>query len=138
MATLSRHTKDDYLDQVKAFPLTSIKNEKHLRNAQKVLDALLAQPRLTKGELEYVDALSDLVLIYENVHHAIPTPSDAVLLRHLLEARGITPAELHRQTGVANSTLSAILAGKRGFAKDTISKLATYFKVGKGLFATNF
>lgn len=138
MATLSQHTKDDYLEQVKSFPLTSIKDDKHLRHAQKVLDALLAQPRLTKGELEYVDALSDLVLIYENAHHAIPVPSDADLLRHLLEARGITPAELHRHTGVANSTLSAILAGKRGFAKDTISKLAAYFKVDKGLFVANF
>jgi HTH-type transcriptional regulator / antitoxin HigA len=138
LATLSRHAKDDYLAQVQAFPLTSIKDEKHLQKAQEVLDAILAKPRLSKGELEYVDALSDLVLMYENVHHQIPAPSDAELLRHLLEARGITPSELHRQTGVANSTISAILAGKRGFAKDTINKLSAYFKMDKGLFAANF
>lgn len=138
MATLSQRTKDDYLECVKAFPLTSIKDEKHLHKTQAMLDELLAKPKLSKGEIEYVDALSDLVLIYENAHHAIEAPSDADLLHHLLEARGITPADLHRETGVPNSTISAILAGKRGFAKETIGKLAAFFKVDKGLFAANF
>ncbi len=118
--------------------MTSIKNEQHLRKAQAVLDRVLTKSRLTKGELEYVDALSDLVLIYENTHHAIPAPSDADLLQHLLEARGITPTELHRLTGVANSTISAILSGKRGFAKETINRLAAYFQIDKGFFAANF
>jgi HTH-type transcriptional regulator/antitoxin HigA len=138
MATLSQHAKDDYLQQVMSFPLTSIKDEKHLGKAQAVLDKILAKPRLTKGELEYVDALSDLVLIYENAHHAIPAPSDAAMLRHLLEARELTASDLHRETGIAHSTISAILSGKRGFAKDTIAKLAAFFKVDKGLFAANF
>jgi HTH-type transcriptional regulator / antitoxin HigA len=138
MATLSQHAKDDYLRKVALFPLTSIKDEKHLRKAQAVLDSILAKSRLTKGELEYVDALSDLVLIYENAHHAIPAPSDADMLRHLLESRGLNASDLHRETGIAHSTISAILSGKRGFAKDTINRLASFFKVDKGLFAANF
>jgi len=102
MATkLAGRTRDDYLELVRKFPLTSIKDEAELKRAQAVMDRLLAQGPLRRGQLTYLDALSDLVMAYENTHHAIPAPSDADMLRHLMEAKGVSQKELHEATGIA-------------------------------------
>ena len=102
------------------------------------MDDILKTARLTKGAIEYIDALSDLVMAYDNTHHVIPAPSDADLLRHLMDARGIRQSELHEATGIAMSTISEILSARRCFSKETIAKLAAYFKIEKGMFAANF
>jgi HTH-type transcriptional regulator / antitoxin HigA len=138
MRTLTQSERDDYFALVKKFPLTAIRSEAELRVAQKVLDDILAMGRLKKGAVEYVDALSDLVMAYDNAHHRIPAPSDADLLHHLMEARGITQTQLHEATGIALSTISAVLSGKRSFTKEVIARLSAYFRVDKGMFAANF
>ena len=88
------------------FPLASIKSEGHLAQAQRVIDRLLAKGRFNAGEATYLDALSDLVASYEDERHAIAPASDADMLRHLLDAKGISPAELSREMGIAKSSLS--------------------------------
>jgi HTH-type transcriptional regulator / antitoxin HigA len=139
MRTLTRNQRDDYFALVQRFPLTSIRSESELRVAQKVVDEILKmEQRPTRGTIEYLDALSDLIMAYENTHHVIPAPSDADLLRHLIEARGITQTELHEATGIAMSTISEVLSGRRRFSKEIIARLSAYFKVDKGLFAANF
>ena len=59
------------------------------------------------------------------------------MLRHLMEARGITQAQLHRDTGIAKSTLSEMLAGRKAFTRQIIRKLAVYFRVDVGILAAN-
>ncbi|ETF08422.1 LexA family transcriptional regulator [Pseudomonas moraviensis] len=52
------------------------------------------------------------------------------VLRALLDQHGISPTELHRRTGVPQSTLSRILSGKIVDPSDKhISKIAEYFNV---------
>ena len=52
------------------------------------------------------------------------------VLRALLDQHGISPTELHRRTGVPQSTLSRILSGKIVDPSDKhISKIAEYFAV---------
>jgi HTH-type transcriptional regulator/antitoxin HigA len=87
---LKGKSRDSYLELVLDFPLASIKSDSHLAQAQSVMDRLLARGKLDEGAETYLDALSDLVGAYEDEHHAIAPASDADLLRHLLEARGIT------------------------------------------------
>ena len=54
----------------------------------------------------------------------------ASVLRALLDQHGISPTELHRRTGVPQSTLSRILSGKIVDPSDKhISKIAEYFAV---------
>jgi HTH-type transcriptional regulator/antitoxin HigA len=77
-----------YLNLVQAFPLASIKSENLLQEAFQVMDRLLARGELDEGAQMYLDALSDLVAIYEDQHHQIDPPSDGAMLRHLLEAKG--------------------------------------------------
>lgn len=120
-----------------AFPLASIKSDKHLEEAQKVMDWLLARGKLDGGQAMYLDALSDLVAAYEDVHHAIEPASDADMLRHLMEARKVAQVKVSRDTGIAKSTISEVLAGKKPFSKRMIRKLADYFHVDVTVLAAN-
>ncbi len=63
--------RDSYLELVLAFPLSSIRSDAHLDEAQQVLDRLLAKGKLDEGDQTYLDALSDLVADYEDRHHGI-------------------------------------------------------------------
>ncbi len=130
--------RDSYLGLVTAFPLASIKSEEQLQEAQKVMDRLLARGELDAGEEMYLDALGDLVATYEDEHYPIEAASDAEMLRHLMEAKGITQAQLSRETAVAKSTISEILAGNKPFSRQVIRKLADYFQVDASVLAANF
>lgn len=129
--------RDSYLDLVLAFPLASIKSDDHLEESQKVMDRLLAKDRLDHGEEMYLDALSDLVASHEDEHHVIEPAADADMLRHLMEAKGVSQVQLHRDTHIAKSTISEILAGKKPFSRQTIRKLADYFNVDGSVLAGN-
>lgn len=120
-----------------AFPLASIRSDEHLDEAQQVMDRLLAKGELDHGAETYLDALSDLVAVYEDQQHAIEPASDADLLRHLLEAKGVTQAQLSQAAGIAKSTISEVLAGKKPFSRQMIRKLADYFKVDVSVLASN-
>jgi HTH-type transcriptional regulator/antitoxin HigA len=142
MATKSKYglkgkDRDSYLELVLAFPLASIKSEEHLEAAQGVMDRLLTKGELDHGEEMYLDALSDLVAAYEDGHHAIEPASDADMLRHLMEAKGVSQMQLSRDTGTAKSTISEVLAGKKPFSRQMIRKLADYFKVDVSVLAAN-
>jgi HTH-type transcriptional regulator/antitoxin HigA len=134
---LKGKSHDSYLELICAFPLSSIQNDEHLHEAQKVMDNLLAKGELDAGEETYLDALSDLVGVYEDEHHAIPPASDADMLRHLLEAKAITQAQLSQETGIAKSTISEVLSGKKPFSRQLIRKLAAFFKVEVSVLAGN-
>jgi HTH-type transcriptional regulator/antitoxin HigA len=135
---LKGRIRDSYLKLVRSFPLASIRSERQFRSAQDVIDKLLAKGRLNAGEVAYIDALSDLVATYEDEHYDLPAASDADMLRHLLEAKGVSQAELCRATGIAASVVSEVLSGKRPFSKDVVSKLSRYFNVDKSVLAANF
>lgn len=130
--------RDSYLELVMAFPLASIKSDEQLQEAHRVMDQLLARGGLDDGEEMYLDALSDLVAAYEDEHYAIEPASDAEMLRHLMEAKGVTQAQLSRDTAIPKSTISEILAGKKLFSRQIIRKLADYFRVDASILATNF
>ena len=130
--------KDSYLELVVDFPLASIKSDEHLSEAQKIMDSLLARGTLNEGEETYLDALSDLVGAYEDEHHSIEPASDADMLQHLLRAKGITQAQLSRDTDLPKSTISEVLKGKKRFSRQMIHKLAEYFKIDVSVLAANF
>lgn len=133
---LKGQDRASYLELVLAFPLSSIRSDEHLEEAQKVMDRLLAK-ELDDGEETYLDALSDLVGVYEDEHHTIEPASDADMLRHLLDAEGVTQAQLSQEAGIAKSTISEVLAGKKPFSRQMIRKLAEFFKVDVSVLAGN-
>lgn len=129
--------RDAYLELVMRFPLASVGSEDHLEEAQKVIDQLLAKHKLNYGEEMYLDALSDLVASYEDEHHPIAPASDADMLRHLMDAKGVNQAQLSREAGIAKSTVSEVLAGKKDFTRKIIRKLADYFSVDVSVLSAN-
>ncbi|HMF18486.1 MAG TPA: helix-turn-helix domain-containing protein [Gemmataceae bacterium] len=132
-----RKIAGSYLKLDLIFPLVSIKSETQRFAAQAMIDQLLAKGKLHKSEESYLDALSNLVEAYEDVHFPIAPASDADMLRHLMEAKGITQAELHRQAGIPRSTISEILAGKKPFSRNVIRSLADLFQVDASVLASN-
>jgi HTH-type transcriptional regulator/antitoxin HigA len=114
-----------------------IKSDEHLANAEKVMDRLLAKGELDYGGETYLDALSDLVAAYEDEHHGIEPASYADMLRHLLQAKGLTQAQLSRDTAIPKSTISEVLAGKKRFSRQMIRKFADYFRVDVSVLAAN-
>ena len=127
-------TEDRYLDLVRRFPLRPLRTEAELDAAIAVIDGLLDRPTLTAPEQDYLDVLGDLVERYEDKHHPINNVSDAGLLEHLIEAKGVTQAAVARATGIAESRLSEVLRGKRQLTRAQITKLAAYFQVAPAVF----
>jgi HTH-type transcriptional regulator/antitoxin HigA len=125
---------DRYLELVRQFPLRPIRSDEELARAIAVIDSLVDRDELGQDEEDYLDVLGDITEKYEAEHHPMPPVSDADMLRYLIEARGTTQAKVAEETGIAESTISAILAGKRGLNRRHIEVLARYFKVKPGVF----
>ena len=136
-ASVKGKLRDSYLDLIRKLPLASIEAEEHLEEAQEMIDSLLSKSALDAGEEMYLEALSDLVALYEDEAHPIPPASDADMLRHLIEAKCETQAGVARGTGIPRSTISEILSGKRPISRANIGKLAAYFGMDAGVLAAN-
>lgn len=100
-----------------------------------VVDSLIDQDELSAPEQDYLDVLSDLIEAYEDEAVPIKPVGDAEMLRALIEAKGVTQAQAAKGAGIAESTVSEVLAGKRKLNRTQIGKLARYFHVGPGAFA---
>src|SRR5437870_6402521 len=114
---------DRYLELVRRFPLRPIRSDKELDQATRVLDSLLDRASLEPEEKDYLDVLSDQIDRYEDTHVEIPRASDAEVLQHLLEASGVTQAEVATGAGISESTISEVLSGKRALNRQHIGKL---------------
>lgn len=95
----------------------------------------MVQDTLTAAEADDLAVLSDRVAPYEAMTHAIPLPSDADLLQHLLDARGVTPPEVAQATGIGAAPLAAGLAGTHHLTREQIDTLARYFQVASSVLA---
>jgi HTH-type transcriptional regulator/antitoxin HigA len=135
MAVAHKKKRDLYFELVQAFPLRRLRADDELVEAIEIIDSLLDKGALSKPEQDYLDVLSDLVEKYEAAEHPMPPVSDAAMLRHVLEAKEVPQAEVARATGIDESTLSLVLAGKRNLSRSHIGKLAHYFGVQPGAFA---
>jgi len=79
-----------------------------------------------------LDLVGELVEDYDASHHAIEASEPREVLRYLIELRGLRQGDL--ADIVAQSNLSAILAGKRRISARLAGKLARYFKVSPAVF----
>lgn len=137
MATLNRrgNVSDPYFELVFRFPLRPIRSDEELDEAVRMVDSLLDRRGLAPEEEDYLDVLGDLIERYESEAHPTAPVSDAEMLRHLIEAKGVAQTELAEATGIADSTISEVLKGKRSLNRGHIGKLAKYFAVSPDVFA---
>lgn len=126
----ARAMTDDYFALVRRCPLKHIRDDAGLRAAHAMVDELTRIPegRLTSGQAEYLEALGDLVSVYEA--DALRDMTSGVagldLLRHLLDENDMSASDLgrligHRELG------SKILRGERQITRDHAAKLAGRF-----------
>jgi HTH-type transcriptional regulator/antitoxin HigA len=124
-----------YLKLIRRFPLRPIRTDEDLDRAIAMVDSLGARIRdLTPDERDYLDVLADLVEKYETERFPEPEVDPLAMIRELIAARGITQADVARETGIAESMLSEILKGRRSMGRKTIATLSRFFHVDPGVF----
>ena len=79
-----------------------------------------------------LELAGDLVSRYEQEQHAIEPVSPNDTLRFLMESRGLKQEDL--KAIVAQSNLSAILAGKRKISATMAGKLGKFFGISPAVF----
>ena len=124
---------DEYLALVRAFPLAHIRDDAHLDAAVAVINRLLDKGDRSPAEEMYLDALTDLVETYEEVHVAIPARSGVDALRFLMEANDLRQVDLVPVLG-RKSLVSEVLSGKRPLTLTHVKKLADYVRVSPAVF----
>ncbi|MEN6404849.1 MAG: helix-turn-helix domain-containing protein [Thermoguttaceae bacterium] len=137
MTTATRKSKvnDPYLELVRRFPLRPLRSDRELNAAVKMVDSLLDRKDLATEESDYLEVLGDLIEQYETEAHPIAPVSDKEMLRHLIEAKGVSQTRIANATNIANSTISEVLSGKRSLNRDHIAKLSRFFGVSPNVFA---
>src|SRR4051812_20117776 len=114
---------DTYFALVRQFPLTPIRDGAHFDEAEAFIHFLLRR-HLDEGEQQYLDALTVLVSAYDDEDCPLPEAPVQDVLRELMRANGYSQTKLAKATGIAQSTISAVLSGERALAKDHMVKLA--------------
>lgn len=130
-----RRKLDRYLALVQAFPLRPLRDDDELLEASAIIDSLLDKNKLMAEERDYLHVLGNLVEEYEDEHHDIPPLRDSDMLRHLIESNQLKQVELARETGIVETTISAVLSGKRTLTREQIGKLSQYFRVPVQVFS---
>ena len=103
---------DRYLELVRENPLRVLHGEEEYQSAIAMLDRLSDRGNgRTSDETEYLLALAVFVDKYEEEHHAVPPASGVDMLRYLIETHQKTQSDVAAGTGLADSTVSDILAG---------------------------
>jgi HTH-type transcriptional regulator / antitoxin HigA len=125
---------EGYLALIRELPLRPIRTEVELDRAIAMVDVLSDRDTLAPDEHDYLLVLADLIEKYEDEQYPIPAVSGVSMLRYLIESKGVTRAKVAVEAGIAESTLSEILAGKRKLGIRHVTILARYFKVDPGLF----
>ena len=125
---------DKYLDLIRSFPLRPIRTDAELRQAEKILHALLDAESLSVPEKDYLEILGNVIEEYEEKAHPIEDVPPREMLAGLMETKNVTQTEVSRATGIPVSTISELLSQKRDFNVSHIEKLCAYFEVGPSAF----
>jgi HTH-type transcriptional regulator/antitoxin HigA len=112
----------------------ALRSDAQLADAIQQIDSLLLKGRLNRLEQERLNILTRAVERYESRTVKMPAVSDVAMLRHLIEANDLTQIKLADESGVAMSTISEILNGKRKMNLSHIRAFAKRFGVKPGAF----
>jgi antitoxin component HigA of HigAB toxin-antitoxin module len=126
---------DEYPKLVRAFPLVSIRDDRHLDEAIKVLHRLLDLPERFEGQEMYLGALGDRIEAYETVHADIPKASCLEVLTHLMEASDLKQKDMDFVFG-NKAVTSAMLSGARPIGLTHARQLSERFALPINVFLT--
>jgi HTH-type transcriptional regulator/antitoxin HigA len=127
--------RDRYFELVQQFPLRPIRSDDELLRAIEVINSLIGRGGLDSGEQDYLDVLTNLVEKYEADEVPMQPVSDGELIKHLIEARGITQSKLATDLGIAVSTINEVIASKRRLTRPQVGLVSRYFSVSASVFS---
>lgn len=124
-----------YMELIRVFPLVPLRTKSEHNGAVKIMKELAYRlDELNKGERDYLEVLSDLILKYESKLPSLGKKISArKALAYLMEMNGLAQADLVEYVG-HKSNLSAFLSGKRGLSKKAACRLGERFKVSPEVF----
>jgi HTH-type transcriptional regulator/antitoxin HigA len=103
--------------------------------ATAMMNALAVFPRLNAEQRDYLDVLTELVDAYDKAKPARwPNVTGADVLRHLMDERGMSAADLSRVLGASRNLGAMILRGERQLTLAHVRTLAKHFGVSADLF----
>jgi len=124
----------DYLRLVAQLPLRPINSKAEYDRAVTMVDQLVVRPNLSRGERDYLDALTVFIEACDDDEEGgNPAVSPVEMLKALMEHRGMSSGDLGQLLG-SKGAASEILHGKRGISKSYMAKLARHFRVDAGVF----
>ncbi len=116
---------DQYLNLIRECPVRVIHSEKEYDHAIATINRSSDRGKhRTPDETEYLLALAVFVEKYEDEHHSIPPSSGAEMLEYLIEIHSLAQTDVAAGTGLAESTISEILRGKRKLGVKHIESFA--------------
>jgi HTH-type transcriptional regulator / antitoxin HigA len=131
---MSRVAGNEYFELVRRFRLRRIRSDGELEKATEIIEELIVQEKLSADASDYLDVLSDLVAKYEEEHHPIPDANPVEVLQFFIQDRQTNQRAVAIGSGIATSTMSEILAGRRQMNLEHMKKVAAFFDVDVGVF----
>jgi len=98
------------------------------------LERIATKEILSLEEEENIDLLTVLIEKWDEENSKSNDIHPVEMLKTLMAMHDINNEELSKRTGIDKTVLSKILNYKKGFSKDVIRELATYFKVNQEAF----
>jgi len=125
----------DYAGLCRILTPRPIRDEVEFQNVTEITDAL-AGHKLTPDQEDYFDLLCRLIEDYEKEHAQLDMPKVTVLeaLQHLLDAHGMSAADLARLLDVHRTLGAMILRGERKLTLNHVRTLARHFGVSADVF----
>jgi len=126
-------TAAEYRDLLVEFVPHPIRSDGDYKRAVAQLEQLMElRPSTARSRL--IELLATLIERYESRDYPTPDQSPAEVLKHLMNSRGVSAAVLAKATGIPPSTISNILARRRGISKANAVAIGAYFGVSASLF----
>jgi HTH-type transcriptional regulator/antitoxin HigA len=123
-----------YADLLKRTTPRVIRSEQENEHFTSLLENITRKGRAaTPAEQQLAELLTVLIEQFEEKHYALPKSKPQQILKTLMEANDLRQKDLVSVFG-AESTVSAILSGKRKMTATHIKRLSKRFKVSPELF----
>ncbi len=123
-----------YAELVAKHPPRIIRSEAENESFLRVLESLDARSgQLSRAERDLADLVTLLVKDFEERHYALPRSSPVDALQFLMEQHGLRQKDMTDVFGT-ESTVSAVLRGKRELTRNHIARLSERFHVSPELF----
>lgn len=131
---ISSRRQTAYDELLMRFRPRPIGSERQYRRVMRQIENLMRKRNPTRAEDDLLELLATLAARYEERRFPAPDVTPGEVLTHLIEVRGVSKADLARESGIARQTITNIMSGARGISAANRAKLAEYFHVSPQLF----